>query len=158
MKCKEIRAISRQKNKLTPTMTAEVSIHIAACLKCKNQALLDKLAPAIIKAASAPNSLPNEYIASPAFMNKIRARVQVIREQHNSSLESAIESTKGWIAAFAAAAVILIAVSIQWRHTVVATNIDHDGVEMITQPPGEYFSNEIPDLGSSGKDNSHAHQ
>ena len=138
-------------------MTTEAAIHLAACQKCKNLTLLYNLAPDIIKAACAPNSLPIEYSASPAFMSNIKARVQVIREQHNSSLESAIESTKGWIAAFAAAAVILVAVSIQWRSTPVTNDIDHDGVELITQTPGD-FTNEIPDLGSVGKDNPHAHQ
>src|SRR5262249_55985738 len=98
MKCKEIRAISTDRKHITPTITAEAAIHIAKCQKCKNLAFLDNLAPAIIKAASAPDSLPSDYITSPAFMNNIKARAQVIREQHSSSLESAIESTKGWIA------------------------------------------------------------
>jgi hypothetical protein len=158
MKCKEIRAISRYGNHTTSASAAEAATHIASCQRCKDQAFLDNLAPALIKASSEAGSLPNDYITSQAFMNSIRARIQVIRQQHSGSLESAIESTKGWIAAFAVTAVILIAVSVQWRPATVSSDIEHDGVELITQTPSEYFPNEIPDLGSNGKDNSHAQQ
>lgn len=67
-----------------------------------------------------------------------------------------MESMRGWLAAFAVAAAILVAISLQWRPTEVMSDFDHDNDELITQNPIEYLFNDIPEIGSSGKDYSHA--
>ena len=84
-----------------------------------------------------------------------------MREQSSGSWELAVEPLRGWLAAFAATAAILIAVSIQWQPSVTISDFDRDSDELITQNPAEYLTNDIPDpisLGSTGKDSHYAHK
>ncbi len=155
MKCKEIRTVAKYGNTISPASTVA---HIKTCTNCQDILLLDRLAPAIIRAASASDLDASQAAPSPVFINKIRIRIREMREQHSSSWELAMESMKGWLAAFAATAVILIAASIQWQPSAVTSDFDHDSEESITQNPGEDLISDIPDLGSTSKDNPHAHK
>lgn len=158
MKCKEIRKAMRRGSNQSQAVTAEATGHIEICPACRDLLLLDRLAPAIIRAAGESNIEVHQATPSAALISKIRNRIQEMREQHSGSWELAIESMRGWLAAFAVTAVILIAVSIQWQSSVVITDFDHDSDELITQNPAEYLIGDIPDPGSSGKDNPHAHK
>lgn len=158
MKCKEIRTVAKHRSIMFPTAAVDATTHMRACKRCQDLLLLDKLTPAIIRAASASDFEDSHAAPSPILINKIRSRIREIREQRSSSWELAIESMRGWLAAFAATAVILIAASIQWQPSVITSDFDHDGDESITQNPGEYLISDIPDLGSIGKDNPYAHK
>jgi len=149
MKCKEIRTVTKRRSVLSLTAATEVANHIKSCAACQNLLLLDKLAPAIIKAAS--NSYCESICESinngpsVALISKIRNRIQEIRDQRSVSWELAIEAMRGWLAAFAATAIILIAVSIQWRPSAMTSDFDHEGDELAIQNPAEYLISDVPD-------------
>jgi hypothetical protein len=159
MNCKEISAIiKRGGSRLEVSFgsdAASVMAHISECPKCKNLLLLERLVPALINAGSAPELRSDAFRVTPSLIYKVRARAQELGEQHGGSLVSAIEAAGGWLAAFAAAAIILFVVSVHWRSSDVVAGPERDGVELITQTPSD---NEIPDLGAVGKDIPHAHK
>jgi len=158
MKCREIRAITN-KSEISQAFSIEIKAHIRTCPSCRDRSL-DRAAIAIIKASGASGDSDNHIsIRSPSNMilvNRIRSRIQEIREQRASSWEMAMGSMRGWLAAFAAVAVLLIAASIQWQSSPVTSDFDHDGDELTTQNPAEYLISDIPD--QVGKDNPYAHK
>lgn len=159
MKCKKARTVTRYQNVTPPTVVSEAKAHVQGCPKCHDVLLLDRLTTAIIKAASAPNYEDTCNITSAVLINRIKYRIQEVREQHSSSWEMAMESMRGWLAAFAAVAVILIAASLQWEPSVTTSDFDHDSDELITQNPVEYLVSDIPDpagLNPVSKDQPHA--
>lgn len=146
MKCKVIRAITKRSGNIAYRVAiTEVAAHVETCPACHNSLLLDRLAPAIIKAASAAGQWDALNIPSVALSSRIRSRIQEMREQRFASWELAMESMRGWLVAFAVAAIILVAASIQWRAPVTAGDLEHDGDEAVTLNPGEYFISDIPD-------------
>src|SRR5262245_11674726 len=123
MKCKNFRTATKHGRSLSSSAAAEVTEHAATCAACRDLLLLDRLAPAIIRAAGAPDC--SDY--SPTrLINKIRGRIREISEQRAGSWELAVEAVRGWLAAFALAAIILIAASLQWKASLVVTSdFDH---------------------------------
>jgi len=135
MKCKDFRTVTKHGRSLPPSAATEVTGHIETCAACRNLLLLDRLAPAIIRAAGGETT----YDYSPArLINKIRGRIREMGEQRAGSWELAVEAMRGWLAAFALAAIILIAASLQWKASVVTSDFDHESDELITQNPAEY--------------------
>lgn len=145
MKCKEIRKVIKHRSAFSPAVAIRATNHIKTCPDCRDLLLLDKLAPAIIRAASNPDCKVTYSGSSKMLISKIRDRIQEVREQRSSSWELAVEAMRGWLAAFAVTAVILIAVSIQWRPSVVTSDFDHESDESITQNPAEYLISDVPD-------------
>jgi len=145
MKCKEIRTVTKYGSALSLAVATEATDHIKSCAACQNLLLLDKLAPAIIKAASNPHCEVIHNGASAMLINRIRNRIQEIREQRSGSWELAVEAMRGWLAAFAVTAIILIAISIQWRPSVMTSDFDHESDELTTQNPAEYLISDAPD-------------
>jgi predicted anti-sigma-YlaC factor YlaD len=147
MKCKTIRAITKRSSgdNIAQVAVAEVAAHIETCSFCRNSLLLDRLAPAIIKAASVSGQWGVLNTPSATLINRVRSRIQEMREQRSASWEFAIESMRGWLAAFAVAAAILVAVSIQWRPATTAGDFYPDGDEAATLNPSEYFISDVPD-------------
>jgi len=145
MKCKEIRTVAKYGSALSPAAATEATDHIKNCATCQNLLLLDRLVPAIIKAASDPYCGAIHNGPSVMLINKIRNRIQEICEQRSGSWELAVGAMRGWLAAFAATAIILIAVSIQWRPPVMTSDFDHESDELTTQNPAEYLISDVPD-------------
>jgi len=145
MKCKEVRIVIKHRSAFLPAVAIRATDHIKTCPACRDLLLLDKLAPAMIRAASNPDCKVAHSGSSKLLIDKIRSRIQEMREQGASSWELAVEAMRGWLAAFALTAVILIAVSIQWRPSMVTSDFDHEGDELITQNPAEYLISDVPD-------------
>jgi hypothetical protein len=105
------------------------------------------LAPAIIKAASAPCPDAPQAKSNAMLIDKIKRRIQEIREQRSSSWETAVEAMSGWLAAFAAAAIILVAGAIQWRPSVMPSDLDLGAQNM-----DEHLISDIPSPTGVSKD------
>lgn len=159
MKCKEVRTVTKRSSVILPV--PEITAHLEVCPACHNLLLLDKLAPALIKAAGMSDYGTGRGASSALLISGIRNRIQEMREQRSSSWELAMESMRGWLAAFAVTAALLIALSIQWQPSVVTSDFDHDGDETVTQNPTEYLISDTPDpitLAPIGKNNPYAYK
>jgi len=148
MNCKEIQTITKYGVALSPTSAAVAADHIKNCMACKNLLLSERLAPAIIKAASAPCPDAPQAKSNAMLIGKIKRRIQEIREQRSSSWETAVEAMSGWLAAFAAAAIILVAGAIQWRPSVMTSDLD-----LVTQSMDEHLISDVPNPTGVSKDN-----
>jgi hypothetical protein len=99
--------------------------------------ILDKLMCAIIKAGQASADEMEEAASNPFLINKIRNRIRELREQQFGSWEMVVATMpkwKGWLAAFAATAIILMAVSIQWQPSTVASDLDDELISISDVP------------------------
>jgi hypothetical protein len=148
MNCKEIHTVTKYGGALSPMCAAGAEDHIKSCITCKNLLLAEKLAPAIIKAASDDGARMDSHTR---LISGIRRRIQEIREQRSTSWEAAVEATSGWLAAFAVTAIILVAVSLQWRPSVMTGDLD-----LVTQNADEHLIRDDPGLTGAGKDNPYA--
>jgi hypothetical protein len=148
MNCKEIHTITKYGGALSPTSAAGAEDHVKDCMACKNMLLSERLAPAIIKAASALGPDTSQAKYNTMLIGKIKRRIQEIREQRSSSWETAVEAMSGWLAAFAAAAIILVAGAIQWRPSVMTSDLD-----LVTQSMDEHLISDVPSPTGVSKDN-----
>lgn len=156
MKCKDIRNGARKKSSLAGAVATEAMEHIKACEACHDLLLLERLAPAIINASGNRDLGITDSSSSTVLISRIRSRIREMSEQRAGSWELAIEAMRGWLAAFAVAAVILIAVSLQWRPPLTTGDFEHESDELINQNPDEYLISDVPDITGPGKDNSYA--
>ena len=150
MNCKEIRTVAKYGGALSPTSAARAEDHVKNCIACKNLLLSERLAPAIIRAASAPGHDAHRVNSDSMLIGRIKRRIQEIREQRSSSWEAAAEAMSGWLAAFAVAAIILVAGAIQWRSSVSVMASDLD---FVPQNADEHLISDAPGPTSRSKDN-----
>jgi hypothetical protein len=143
MNCKEIHTVTKYGGDVSPASAARAAGHVKSCAACKKLLLSERLAPAIIKAAGAHRDDFAQINSNAMLIGRIRRRIQEIREQRSSSWETAVEAMSGWLAAFALAAIILIVGAIQWRPSVMASDID-----LVNQTADEHIISEVP--GASG--------
>lgn len=132
--------------------------HVRNCLACRNLLLLDKLAPAIIKAGCAFSDEIEQTASNPFLISKIRHRIQELREQRYGSWEIAVAAMRGWLVAFATVAIILVTVSIRWQPPAVTSDLDD---ELNTQNSAEYLISDAPNptnLDFPGEDDPYAHK
>jgi len=150
MNCKKIQTITKHGGALYPTSAAAAEDHIKNCMACKNMLLSERLAPAIIKAASVLEADSHHIILNTILVGGIKRRIQEIREQRSSSWETAVESMSGWLAAFAAAAIILAVGAIQWRPSTMTSDLD-----LIIQSIDEHLISDAPSPAGVSKDKPH---
>jgi hypothetical protein len=148
MNCKEIQTVTKYGSDLAPASAAGVEEHIRSCAACKSMLLSERLAPAIIKAASAHGHDSVRIESNAMLIGRIKRRIQEIRDQRSSSWEVAVEATSGWLAAFAVAAIILVVGAIQWRPSMMATDLD-----LVTQNADEHIISDVPATNGANKDN-----
>jgi hypothetical protein len=114
--------------------------HVKVCEACHDVLLLERLAPAIIKASGHRDRGITDNTSTTMLISRIRSRIREMSEQRAGSWEFAVETMRGWLAAFAVAALILIAASLQWRPPLATSDFEHDSDEIINQNPDEYLS------------------
>jgi len=156
MKCKDIRTVTKNESALAPAVATRAMEHIRACEACHDLLMLEKLAPAVIKAAGNRDHAIAEYPSTTMLISRIRSRIREMSEQRAASWELAVEAMRGWLAAFAVAAVILVAVSLQWRPPLSTSDFDHESDELINPNPDEYLISDVPDPTGPAKDKFHA--
>lgn len=122
--------------------------HIKNCITCSIIILSERLIPAIIKAAGGDVARIGSHTT---LISGVRRRIQEFREQRSRSWEAAVEATSGWLAAFAVAAIILVAASIQLRPSMMAIDLD-----LVTQNADEHLISDDPGPTGVSKDNPNA--
>lgn len=125
MNCKEFQLIAKRSSARAADQDVNlIEAHVRDCENCRNLLLSERLAPAIIRAASEAGreSIPTRSNAM--ILSGIKRRIQEIREQRSGSWEAAVEAMSGWLAAFAAAAIILVVGALQWRPPAKASDLD----------------------------------
>src|SRR5262249_32619982 len=148
MNCKEIHTVTKYGGDLSPTSAVGAEDHINSCAACRNLLLSERLAPAIIKAAAAASHNSDQINSSALLIGRIKRRIQEIREERSSAWETAVETMSGWLAAFAVAAIILVAGAIQWRPSVMASDLD-----FVPQNADEHLISDAPATTGRSKDN-----
>jgi hypothetical protein len=139
MNCKEIHTVTKYGGDLSPISAAGADDHIKNCIACKRLLLSERLAPAIIKAASAHGHDGARSSSNAMLIGRIKRRIQEIREQRSSSWEAAVDAMSGWLAAFAVAAIVLVVGAIQWRPSVMPSDLD-----LVTQNTDEHIISDAP--------------
>jgi hypothetical protein len=110
--------------------------------------MLDGLSSALIRARVRSAS---SYAGNPAGeaarfrMSGIRRRIHEMREQHQRSWESAVASMRGWLAAFAAAAVVLMAASYHWHSSASVDERARSNDEPVILNSAEFLVSDVPD-------------
>lgn len=140
MKCKDIRKGAKNDGSPAGPSAIEVMEHIKVCEACHDLLLLERLAPAIIKASGHRDRGVTDNPSTSMLVSRIRSRIREMSEQRAGSWELAVETMRGWLAAFAVAALILIAASLQWRPPLATSDFEHESDEIINQNPDEYLS------------------
>lgn len=153
MNCKQIHTVTKYGGALSTISAAKAEDHVKNCIACRNLLLSERLAPAIIKAASAPGPESIQINSDAVLISRIKRRIQEIREHRSSSWEAAVEAMSGWLAAFAVTAIILIAASIQWRPSAMAGDFD-----LVTQNADEHLISDAPAPTGASKDDPHANK
>jgi predicted anti-sigma-YlaC factor YlaD len=153
MNCKQIQTVTKYGGAASTMSANKVADHVENCIACRNLLLSERLAPAIIKAASAPGQESTQIDSDAVLMSRIKRRIQEIREHRSSSWEAAVEAMSGWLAAFAVTAIILIAASIQWRLSVMVGDYD-----LVTQNTDEHLISDAPAPTGASKDDPHANK
>ncbi|MBO0862095.1 MAG: hypothetical protein J2P21_27100 [Chloracidobacterium sp.] len=141
MNCKEIHIAAKYGSGPSTISAAEAEDHIKSCLACQRLLLSERLAPAIIKAASASSLEGAPTNSNAMLIGRIKRRIQEIREQRSSSWEAAVEAMSGWLAAFAVAAIILVVGAIGWRPSEMATMASD--FDFAAQNPDERIINDF---------------
>jgi hypothetical protein len=154
MNCKQIHTVTKYGGAISTISAAKAEDHVKNCIACRNLLLSERLAPAIIKAASAPGLESTQINSDAVLISRIKRRIQEIREHRSSSWEAAVETMSGWLAAFAVTAIILIAASIQWRLSVMVGDFD-----LVTQQnTDEHLIIDAPGPTGASKDDPHANK
>lgn len=144
MKCREVIRIVKYGRPTPAGADLDVTEHAQNCPACRDLVSLDRMVSAVIRARRARAEEIEQDILRPFWVNKIRNRVQEVREQYYNSWESAVATTRSWLAAFAAAAVILIIISI-WQPPASTSDFDREGDESSAQNQAEYLISGVPD-------------
>jgi len=154
MNCKEIHTATKYGGNLSPISAAGAEDHIKGCTACRRLLLSERLAPAIIKAASASGPDEGPINSNPMLISRIKRRIQEIREQRSSSWEAAVDAMSGWLAAFAVAAIILVVGAIQWRPSAMATMATMaSDLDFVPQNPDEHIISDVSGPVSEGNAN-----
>jgi len=160
MKCREVARITNHSRTALGSVSNPMLIHARSCLTCHDLLLLNKLMSAIVEAGCASSDEIGQTASNPFLLSKIRNRIQELREQRFGSWEMAVTAMRGWLVAFATVAIVLIAVSVQWRRQPSTITSDLDD-ELSAQNPAEYLASDVPNpvnLYLPSEDDPYAHK
>jgi hypothetical protein len=120
MICKDVKRLLRYEIKRSREATIEAQAHAETCTSCGQLLALETLTASLLSAPAAGA----EFEPSPFWLSKVKNRIQEMKEHSLSSWEAAIMGLKGWIAAFGAAAIVLMAIGLQWQLS--NASVDHE--------------------------------
>jgi hypothetical protein len=120
MRCREVKRLFKDAAAREESgRRHEAALHLAECEECRRGVMLERLSSALLSAhrsKSLAKSLAEpEFPEQPYLMARIKARVRELGEQGVGSWETAVLAMRGWVLALGAAAVLLLAISLQWQ-------------------------------------------
>ncbi len=110
MKCREaIRLMTYGRDAETAVRSA-LKEHAASCPKCRHELTPHSVLKSLVEQYSNHQAEQDAWEET-RLINQVRARIHAARENMPLTWESAIISIRGWLFAFAAAAIFLLALS-----------------------------------------------
>jgi hypothetical protein len=159
MKCNQAGRLFKFGGNFSETERPEVTIHMANCEDCRQRAVIESLAGALIKAHSSTYRTAVD-VENPYLISRIKARILELSEHGVGSWESAVLNLRGWLIAFGATAAILLSISVQGQ--VSNTPLTLDGETDVTAGAaiGEEFISGLnsipyPGISTEGVNNAH---
>lgn len=131
MKCREIIRLITYERDIERTTQFEMSQHAFSCEKCREELAANSVIKAILKSYS---HIDDEQFAweETRLVNQVKYRIQAAKEGGLSTWESAVISIRGWLLGFAAAAILLLALSGQLAASKSASENDSGASEQIS--------------------------
>ncbi len=160
MKCREVARIINHSRSAPESVSHPALIHARSCPACHDLLQLNKLISVIINGTQACSYKVEQTAPNPFLINKIRDRIQELREQRFGPWEIAVATMRGWLVAFATVAIILITASVQWQGQSSTITGDLDD-ELNAQNPGEYLISDVSNpvnLHLPSEDDPYAHK
>lgn len=114
MKCKEIIRLLTYGQDGDPIARYEIAQHALACKKCSEELAFHLAIKSIVKShdfSEAEHSVLEAWNEA-RLVNQVKARIQSAKENGIGTWESAVISMRGWLVGFAAAAILLLALSV----------------------------------------------
>jgi anti-sigma factor RsiW len=110
MKCREAIRLMTYGRDAEAAVRSAIQEHAATCLKCRSEFATHSLFKSLLK--EFPDAQIEQQVwEETRLINQVRARIRANRENGQLTWESAIISIRGWLFAFAAAAIFLLALS-----------------------------------------------
>lgn len=123
MNCKEISRLIAYGRDTETSARFEIAQHARSCKKCSEELKTNFALRFILNSHSAVEDEPGVWEQA-RLVNRVKASIQTARENTVGTWEAAIISTRGWLAGFAAAAILLLALSGQLASTTPAEKIE----------------------------------
>lgn len=110
MKCRQAVRLMTYGRDAESAILSNIQEHAASCPKCRREFATHSLFKSLLK--EFPNA-QNDQDAweETRLINQVRARIRANKENGLMTWESAVISIRGWLFAFAAAAILLLALS-----------------------------------------------
>ncbi len=145
MKCKEIVRLLTYGQDDKPTARHEIARHTLNCKKCSEELAFNFAIKAIVKShdfSETENSVLEAWNEA-RLVNQVKARIQSARENGIGTWESAVISMRGWLVGFAAAAILLLALSGQLAVSNSADKKDEGRLDLISTAPVSSASEDL---------------
>lgn len=158
MTCKEVKRLLKQNYSRAGAIPPQIESHAQYCVHCNQELAINKLIDVLV--ADYGNWGQNEE--SPwdevRLVNRIKSRIQELGNHGTGSWDTAIIAVKGWLIAFGATAILLLALSSQLAKSDSANQAASDKISHSNTNWGEYLisSNSPPNLPSE-EDSENAH-
>lgn len=136
MKCKEIVRLLTYGHDSEPVARYEIAQHASNCKKCQEELAINSAIRAIVK----NHSIEDDHSAWTVWdevrlVNQVKARIQAGKDSELGTWESAVISMRGWLIGFAAAAILLLALSGQLAISNFANKKDEGKFDLISTAP-----------------------
>lgn len=110
MRCREIIRLMTYGQDAQPEVQIAITEHANSCEKCREALLVNSVIKSILKNYSQTDDEHSAWEES-RLVNQVKSRIQAAKENGLGTWESAVISIRGWLVGFAAAAVLLLALS-----------------------------------------------
>lgn len=143
MKCKEVARLITYGRDAEPTLQIEVTRHSLSCKKCREELTAHSVIKSLLTSTVSIESDDWEEVR---LVNQVKARIQATKESGLGSWESAVISIRGWLVGFAAAAILLLALSGQLAVSKSAVEKDESSEQIsstVTPMTDDLISNNI---------------
>ena len=145
MKCKEIVRLLTYGRDNEPVARYEIAQHASICKKCREELAINAAIKTIVKSHNQNENGHSAFAAweETRLVNQVKARIQSARENGIGTWESAVISMRGWLVGFAAAAILLLALSGQLAIRNSADKKDEGRLDLISTAPVPSASDDL---------------
>ncbi len=145
MKCKEIVRLLTYGRDNEPAAQYEIAKHASTCKKCREELAFNFAIKAIVKGHDFSETEHSvlEVWNEARLVNQVKARIQTAKENGIGTWESAVISMRGWLIGFAAAAVLLLALSGQLAVNNSSDKKDEGRLDLISTAPAPSASEDL---------------